>query len=49
MTQVLIQWNTTQQKKIEPDAYNNMYESKIHCAEYKIAYPKGYVLYDSIY
>lgn len=46
---LLIQWNTIQEIKVEPDTCKNMYESKIHYAEDKMGDTNGYILYDSIY
>lgn len=48
MTQVLIQWNTIQQKRIEPDS-ENMHESKTRYPLHKMAGTSGHILYDFIY
>lgn len=45
MTQVLIQWNTAQQERIEPDTYNSTYESKIHYVLYKMVGTDGQIPY----
>lgn len=38
MTQVLIQWNTTQQERIESDTYNSMYEDGGHRWAYTVCF-----------